>query len=58
MKINVIFSKYVAKGKKVDDKEQGSKDRALGHTGCDRGWMEARGLKLNELSATRKLRMK
>ena len=39
MKMDVVFTEDIAKGKEVDDEEKGPQDRALGHTsGEGRRW--------------------
>lgn len=38
MEIDIEFTENIAEGKKVDDKEKGPQDRALGHTCSDWGW--------------------
>ena len=39
MKLYVVFTEDVAKGKNVNDEEQGPQDRALRHTCGDWEWM-------------------
>ncbi len=42
MKMNLMFAKDITERKKVDNKQQGLQDRALGHTCGDRDWMRGK----------------
>lgn len=54
-KVNVVPAKDLANGKEVNDKEEGPQERPLRHTVGYGGWFGNKKLKLDKLSAARKI---
>ena len=55
VEFDVVLSEDVAKREEVGDEQEGPKDRTLGYTRRERGWLGIECFKLNELSTAREI---